>query len=50
MLTVVKGSLCYKDIRTVNNIVYSTFRDACEASGFLAYDNKYIEVIKEAKD
>jgi len=50
MLIVVKGPLCYQDIRTVKNIVYPTFRDACEASRFLANDNKYIGAIKEAKD
>jgi len=50
MLTVVKGPLCYEDIRIVKNKVYPTFRDVCEASGFLADDNEYIEAIKEAKD
>jgi len=50
MLTVIKGPLCSEDIRTVNNILYPTFRDACEASGFLADDNEYIEAITEAKD
>jgi len=50
MLTVVKGPLCYEDIRTINNIVYPTFRDAYEASGFLADDNEYIQAIIEAKD
>ena len=34
----------------VQNKVYPTFRDACELSRFLADDNEYIEVIKEAKD
>jgi len=50
MLTVIKGPSYYEDIRTVNNIVYPTFRDAYEASGFLADDNEYIEAITEAKD
>jgi len=50
MLTVVKGPLCYEHIRTVDNILYPTFREACEYLGFLADDTKYVEVIKEAKD
>jgi len=50
MLTVVKGPLCYEDIRTVDNILYSTFREACETLGFLADDKEYVEAIKEAKD
>ena len=45
-----KGPLCYKDIRTFKNIVYPTFKDGYEASGFLADDNEYIKAIKEAKD
>jgi len=50
MLTVVKGPLCYEDIRTVNNIVYPTFINPYEAFGFLTDDNEFIEAIKEAKD
>ena len=50
MLTVVKGPLSYEEIRTVDNILYPTFREACEASGFLADDNEYVEAIKEAND
>ena len=50
MLTVVKGLLSYEDIRTINNIVYPTFRDSCDASGFLSNNNEYIEAIKAAKD
>ena len=50
MVTVIKGPSYYEEIRTVNNIVYPTFRDVCEASGFLANNNEYIEAITEAKD
>ena len=35
MLPVCKGPTCYEDIRTMENIVYPTFRDACFALGFL---------------
>ncbi|KAE9612274.1 hypothetical protein Lalb_Chr06g0171241 [Lupinus albus] len=50
MLTVVKGLTCYEDIRTVSNIEYPTFRDACFAIGLLKDDKEYIEAIREAKD
>jgi len=50
MLTIVKGPISYIDLRTVENITYPTFREACEASGFLADDREYVEAIKEAKE
>ena len=50
MLTIVKGPLSYVYLRIVDNITYPTFREACEACGFLAEDTKYVDAIKEAKD
>jgi len=50
MLTIVKGPQSYVDLRIVDNIIYSTFREACEACGFLAEDTEYVDAIKEAKD
>jgi len=50
MLRIVKGPLSYVDIRTVDNITYPTFREACKACGFLAEDTEYVDAIKEAKD
>ena len=49
MLTIVKGPQSYVDLRTIDNIIYSTFREACEACGFLAEDTEYVDAIKEAK-
>jgi len=49
MLSIIKGLTSYIDIRTLNNVVYYTFREACLALGILV-DAKYVEVIKEAKD
>ena len=35
LLMIVKGAKDYKDIRTYNGTVYSTFREACAARGLL---------------
>ena len=50
MLTHVKGATSYIDIKTVNNVTYSTFREACLALGILTNDTEYVEAIREAKD
>lgn len=47
MLTRVKGPTSYEDMRTVNTVVYDSFREACFASGFLMDDKEYIAAIKE---
>ncbi|XP_057779966.1 uncharacterized protein LOC130998566 [Salvia miltiorrhiza] len=43
-----KGATCFEDIRTVNGVLYSNFRDACYASGLLEDDREYIDGIMEA--
>jgi len=48
MLVVVKGPTTYEQIRTVNGQLYSTFREACFAMGFLVDDEEYIEALREA--
>jgi hypothetical protein len=48
MLTKVQGPTSYKNIRTVNNVCYDTYKEACFASGFLMDDKEYIVAIKEA--
>ncbi|KAI9114612.1 hypothetical protein K1719_014310 [Acacia pycnantha] len=48
LLTKVRGPKNYTDIRTVNNVVFPTFREACYAYGLLDDDNEYIDAIKEA--
>lgn len=48
MLNNVKGPTSYEDIRTVSNVLYSTFREACFQLGLLGDDKEYIEAIKEA--
>ncbi|KAI9116475.1 hypothetical protein K1719_012642 [Acacia pycnantha] len=48
LLTKVRGAKHYASIRTVNNVVYPTFREACYALGLLYDDKEYIDAIKEA--
>ncbi|KAL5186650.1 ATP-dependent DNA helicase PIF1 [Glycine soja] len=40
MLSSAKGSQCYEDIRTVENVVYHTFREACFAKGIQLTDKE----------
>jgi len=50
MLTIIKGPISYINLRTIENITYPTFREACEASEFLADDTEYVEAIKKPKN
>lgn len=43
-----KGPTCYEDMRTVNGVMYPSFKDACYAMGLLDDDKEYIEAIKKA--
>ena len=48
MLSSAKGAQSYKDIRTVNDVVYGTFREACFAKSFLGSDQEFIGALREA--
>ncbi|KAH1254932.1 ATP-dependent DNA helicase PIF1 [Glycine max] len=48
MLSFAKGSQCYEDIRTVENVVYHTFREACFAKGFIGSDQEFVGALREA--
>lgn len=50
MLKVCKGPTTYKQIRTVENVEYFTFKETFFTIGFLDDDKEYIEAIREAKD
>ncbi|GKB74508.1 DNA helicase [Tanacetum coccineum] len=43
-----KGCTTFADIRTVNKIVYSTFRGACEALGLLGDNKEWHTALEEA--
>lgn len=45
---IVKGVMCFADIRTYEGVVYPTFRQACEARGLLENDNEWHLLFDEA--
>ncbi|XP_071687462.1 uncharacterized protein [Rutidosis leptorrhynchoides] len=47
LLNKVKGPTCFEDIRTVNGILYDTFKEACYTLGLLDDDREYVASIKD---
>lgn len=48
LLNIHRGPFSYEDIRTVRDVTYDTYRDACFALGMLDDDKEYIHGIIEA--
>ena len=48
LLTIVKGSTSFEDLRTVAGILYPTFRDACIAHGLLEDDGEWVMCLQDA--
>lgn len=48
MLNHVRGATCFEDVRTVNGVVYESYKNACDALGLLLDDGEYVGGIKEA--
>lgn len=48
LLNIQRGCTSPEDIRAVDNVVYPTFRDGCNALRLLDDDKQYIDAIKEA--
>jgi hypothetical protein len=41
LLLIVKGACDYVDLRTYNNVVHQTFKEACNARGLLTNDEEW---------
>ena len=48
LLNIVRGSCSYEEIRTVNGVLYATFKEACYALGLLEDDKEWDDCLKEA--
>lgn len=48
LLNIVRGCSSYEQIRTVNGVLYSTFKEACYALGLLEDDKEWDDCLKEA--
>jgi hypothetical protein len=48
LIIVQRGYESYLNIRTINNVIYSSFKDACYALGLIEDDKEYINAIIEA--
>ncbi|KAL7094727.1 hypothetical protein ACP275_11G121900 [Erythranthe tilingii] len=50
LLNIGNGPTSYEQLRTINNAIYPTFKDACYAIGLLDDDKEYVDGIQEASD
>lgn len=48
LLNVVRGATCFEDIRTVNGVVYSTYKEACLKYGLLESDDDWHLALSDA--
>jgi hypothetical protein len=48
LLLTVKGATSYEDLKSYNNTLHPTFKEACRACGLLNDDNEWYEAFDEA--
>ena len=48
LLTVVRGSTSFEELRTVDGVLYPTFRDTCIARGLLEDDGEWVTCLDDA--
>lgn len=47
LLSKVRGPTSFNFLKTVDGVIYNTFKEACQKHGFLAEDNEWNEVLEE---
>jgi hypothetical protein len=50
LLTCIKGAISFEDLRTVDGVLYDTFKEACFVLGLLDDDREWHQCLTEAKD
>lgn len=50
LLTIQKGCTSYNDVKTMNGVVYKSFKEACFALGLLDDDREFIHAIIDASE
>ena len=50
LLNVVKGARSFEEIRTIDHVVYPTYRATCYAHGLLDDDKEWDDAIKKASN
>ncbi|XP_061371987.1 uncharacterized protein LOC133314518 [Gastrolobium bilobum] len=48
LLNFQRGCTSYEDLKTINGVLFPTFKDVCYSLGLLDDDNEYIDAIKKA--
>ena len=48
LLNIIPGAISFQHLRTINGIIYNTFRDACGALGLLQDDKEWDLCLREA--
>jgi hypothetical protein len=48
LLTVVPGATSFANLRTINNVTFDTFKEACFALGLLEDDHEWVQCLGEA--
>jgi len=48
LLHIVRGTTCYKDLRTVHGTLHSTFKEVCLARGLLDDTNEWDYALTKA--
>lgn len=48
LLNIVRGATSFEDVRTVNGVIYNTYKEACFHHGLLEGDDEWHQAIKDA--